>query len=101
MARRGGHEVSGGVQLKEKTERRRSDPLDERHLDDYIREKNGEVVSRKSGGDPHDHITEVEQERRGLENDIEKLEKISNITINMDIKMPIESYKMHAADYIT
>lgn len=60
--------------VKERTEQRLNDPLNEKHLDAAIRERNGEVVSRKSGGDPYDHVTEVDDARRGLKKDIKKLE---------------------------
>jgi RHS repeat-associated protein len=52
------------------------DPLNARHFDAVRREKNGEVVSRKSRGQPHDHVNEVKEAMAGLRQNIEKLKGV-------------------------
>jgi hypothetical protein len=49
-----------------------------RHLEDVRREKAGEVVSRKSGGDPHSHIDEITLARKSLQTRVERLKNSLN-----------------------
>ena len=53
------------------------DPLDAKHLNTFKIENAGQVVKRKSGGQPYDHVTEVKEAMAGLQNDITKLKSIS------------------------
>jgi RHS repeat-associated protein len=52
------------------------DPLNARHFNDVRREKAGEVVQRKASGQPYDHVREVKEAMRGLQNDVVRLKSI-------------------------
>jgi hypothetical protein len=58
--------------------------LTERDLDAARREVNGEVVARKSGGEPYDHVKEVRDAQRGLNNRIGDLKKTLGDTRSTD-----------------
>jgi Bacterial toxin 28 len=49
--------------------------LEPRHLDTFRRELNGEVVATKKDGTPFDHVTEVREAMRGLENTMNAINK--------------------------
>lgn len=46
-----------------------------RHLEDVRRERLGEVVSRKTGGDPHSHISEIRLARDSLRTRVDRLKE--------------------------
>ncbi|MEV6448448.1 putative T7SS-secreted protein [Amycolatopsis sp. NPDC051716] len=50
--------------------------LTDRDLDAARRELNGEVVARKSGGTPWDHVKEVKEAQQGLLNQVNKLKRM-------------------------
>ena len=49
--------------------------LTDRDLDAARRESNGEVVARKSNGEPWDHVNEVREAQNGLLNQVQRLQR--------------------------
>ena len=60
------------------------DVLEPRHLDAFRRERNGEIVARKPDGTPYDHVPEVNNAIRGLENTMQSIQnKLGSPSANL------------------
>jgi hypothetical protein len=69
-------DTGGGTQGKAGTKTDRlKEHLTERDLDAARRERSGEVVARKPGGEPWDHVDEVRNAQRGLVNRINQIQR--------------------------
>jgi RHS repeat-associated protein len=63
-----------------------------RHLDDVRRENAGEVVSRKSHGDPHSHVQEIIQAKNALQKRVDRLkESLKSKSLDPDSRAFVEA----------
>jgi hypothetical protein len=71
-----------------------------RHLSDVRRERAGEVVSRKTGGDPHTHITEIRQARRALRARVARLINSLSAQHDPDVEVYVRDQIRRAEEII-